>query len=54
VAEVTQREVARIEFVFAAAGEVRTVTDVGSVVGEVRGLLFSASSASVEQTARRG
>jgi hypothetical protein len=44
VAEVTRREVARIEFVFAAAGEVRTVTDVGSVVGEVRGLLSSAGA----------
>jgi ATP-dependent helicase/nuclease subunit A len=47
VAEVTRREVARIEFVFAAAGEVRTVTDVGLVVGEVRALLSSAGSASV-------
>jgi ATP-dependent helicase/nuclease subunit A len=41
VTEVTRREVARIEFVFAAAGEVRTVTDVAAVVGEVRGLLES-------------
>jgi len=31
--------VARVEFVFAAAGEVRTVTDVGLVVGEVRARL---------------
>jgi ATP-dependent helicase/nuclease subunit A len=41
VAEVTGREVARVEFVFAAAGEVRAVTDVGPVVGEVRALLGS-------------
>jgi ATP-dependent helicase/nuclease subunit A len=41
VAEVTGREVARIEFVFAAAGEVRAVTDVGPVVGEVRTRLGS-------------
>jgi ATP-dependent helicase/nuclease subunit A len=39
VSEVTRREVARIEFVFAAAGEVRAVTDVDPVVGEVRALL---------------
>ena len=45
VAEVTGREVARIEFVFAAAGEVRAVTDVGPVVGEVRGLLSPSVSA---------
>jgi ATP-dependent helicase/nuclease subunit A len=49
VTEVTRRQVARIEFVFAAAGEVRTVGDVGTVVGEVSGLLFSAGSASVNQ-----
>ncbi|MEA2671739.1 MAG: hypothetical protein QOG45_1959, partial [Chloroflexota bacterium] len=36
VAETTRREVARIEFVFAAAGETRTVTDVAGVVAEVR------------------
>jgi ATP-dependent helicase/nuclease subunit A len=41
VTEVTRRQVARIEFVFVAAGEVRTVTDVAAVVGEVRGLLES-------------
>jgi ATP-dependent helicase/nuclease subunit A len=41
VAEVTGWEVARVEFVFAAAGEVRAVTDVGPVVGEVRALLGS-------------
>jgi ATP-dependent helicase/nuclease subunit A len=39
VAETTGREVARIEFVFAAAGETRTVTDVGGVVEEVRARL---------------
>jgi len=53
VAEVTRREVARIEFVFATAGEVRTVTDVGAVVGEVRALLSSAASAPVNQPDRR-
>jgi ATP-dependent helicase/nuclease subunit A len=41
VAQVTGRDVARIEFVFAAAGEVRAVTDVGPVVVEVRALLGS-------------
>ncbi len=45
VGEVTRRDVARIEFVFAAAGEVRTVTDVAAVVGEVRGLLSPSVSA---------
>jgi ATP-dependent helicase/nuclease subunit A len=54
VAEVTRREVARIEFVFAAPGEVRTVTDVDAVVGEVRALLSSGGAASVDQAARRG
>jgi ATP-dependent helicase/nuclease subunit A len=49
VGEVTGREVARIEFVFAAAGEVRTVTDVRAVVGEVRGLLGSGGAASGAQ-----
>jgi ATP-dependent helicase/nuclease subunit A len=39
VAETTGREVARIEFVFAAAGETRTVTDVAGVVAEVRAAL---------------
>jgi ATP-dependent helicase/nuclease subunit A len=52
VAEVTRREVARIEFVFAAAGEVRTVTDVADVVGEVRALLSSGGAASVDQAER--
>jgi ATP-dependent helicase/nuclease subunit A len=48
VAEVTRREVARIEFVFAAAGEVRTVTDVEPVVGEVRTLLGSSGAIRTE------
>jgi ATP-dependent helicase/nuclease subunit A len=39
VAETTGREVARIEFMFAAAGETRTVTDVAGVVAEVRAAL---------------
>jgi hypothetical protein len=45
--------VARIEFVFAAAGEVRMVTEVGVVVGEVRALLSSGSAASVGHAERR-
>ena len=40
VAQVTGREVARIEFVFAATGEVRTLTDAAAAVAEVRGLLM--------------
>ena len=48
VAEVTRREVARIEFVFAAAGEARTVTDVGPVVGEVRALLGASGAIPTE------
>jgi ATP-dependent helicase/nuclease subunit A len=47
VGEVTRREVARIEFVFAGAGEVRTVSDVGAVVSEVRRLLEKGAGASV-------
>lgn len=39
VAETTGREVASIEFVFAAAGVTRTVEDVPEVVEEVRALL---------------
>jgi ATP-dependent exoDNAse (exonuclease V) beta subunit len=39
VAETTGREVARIEFVFAAAGVTRTVADVPGVVAEVRAVL---------------
>jgi ATP-dependent exoDNAse (exonuclease V) beta subunit len=35
----TGREVSRIEFVFAAAGETRTITDVAGVVAEVRAAL---------------
>ncbi len=38
----TGREVARIEFVFAAAGETRTITDVAGVVAEVRAALTPA------------
>lgn len=34
IGQVTGREVARIEFVFAGAGETRTVTDVAAAVGE--------------------
>ena len=49
VAEVTRREVARIEFVFAAAGEVRRVSDVGAVVGEVRALLSSGNASPMAQ-----
>ncbi|HVS42738.1 MAG TPA: UvrD-helicase domain-containing protein [Candidatus Dormibacteraeota bacterium] len=41
VAEAARREVARIEFVFAAAGETRTVTDVAGAVAEVRAALRS-------------
>ena len=37
--QATGREVARIEFVFAAAGETRTITDVAGVVAEVRAAL---------------
>ncbi|HEY6379199.1 MAG TPA: UvrD-helicase domain-containing protein [Candidatus Dormibacteraeota bacterium] len=35
----TGREVARIEFVFAAAGQTRTITDIDGVVAEVRSVL---------------
>ncbi len=45
---VTQREVARVEFVFAAAGEVQTVTDTSSVIGEVRALLRESQAARAE------
>jgi ATP-dependent exoDNAse (exonuclease V) beta subunit len=48
VTEVTRRQVARIEFVFVAAGEVRTVTDVAAVVGEVRRLLGSSGAIHAE------
>ena len=41
VAEAVRREVARIEFVFAAAGETRTVTDVAGAVAGVRAALRS-------------
>ena len=44
VAQVTGREVARIEFVFAAAGEVRSVADPGAAIADVRALLRSAPS----------
>lgn len=37
--EAVRRDVARIEFVFAAAGETRTITDVDGVVAEVRAAL---------------
>jgi ATP-dependent exoDNAse (exonuclease V) beta subunit len=43
IGEVTGREVARIEFVFAAAGETRTISDVAAVVAEVREALAAAS-----------
>ena len=43
VGEVTGREVARIEFVFAAAGETRSIGDVAAVVAEVREALAAAS-----------
>ena len=39
VAEVTRREVGRIELVFAAAGEVRTMADAAAASGEVRSSL---------------
>jgi ATP-dependent exoDNAse (exonuclease V) beta subunit len=39
VGEATGREVARIEFVFAASGETRTLTEVGVLVDEVRAAL---------------
>jgi ATP-dependent exoDNAse (exonuclease V) beta subunit len=52
VAEVTRREVARIEFVFAAVGEVRTVGDVGAVVTDVLCLLSSSDASSVDQAER--
>ncbi|MGA8017081.1 MAG: PD-(D/E)XK nuclease family protein, partial [Candidatus Dormiibacterota bacterium] len=42
---VTRREVARIEFVFAAAGEVRAITAVSEAVAEVRQLLTKMVSA---------
>ncbi len=45
VAQVTGREVAGIEFVFAGAGEVRSVADPGAAIAEVRALLRSTHSA---------
>jgi ATP-dependent helicase/nuclease subunit A len=54
VAEVTGRDVARIEFVFAAAGATRTIGDAGVAAGEVRALLSSATVSPVAQPTGRG
>jgi hypothetical protein len=37
----TGRDVSRIEFVFAAPGETRTITDIDGIVAEVQSLLAS-------------
>jgi hypothetical protein len=49
--QATGRDVSRIEFVFAAAGETRTITDIDGVVAEVRSAL---STAFVDAPRHRG
>jgi ATP-dependent helicase/nuclease subunit A len=44
VAEVTGQDIARIEFVFAAAGQTRTIDDVGVTIDDVRDFLAEPSS----------